>query len=321
MIVDPAIAALRSDRASQRSVQARLLHLREDWRASDRVQALQRDLFALDRGADFDECRALARLFADHALAMGFAMDWSERLLRTLRDAPLGEVPFRHRHSSGYSTMQLLSCGGASLNLSAYERQDKLLWPQTAVFTDRKSVELILTGSVRGTCHRLIERDGSQSVLTQRTAWTAGDRIETGGQHTRQFVEVKGALLVLQVTCAPKRPGPTREYRLADSGLIRCASGNKDASRDMLALAVLGALEHHPSLGVMADVALDSSREADLRWEAVRQTLALDPGRGFALLNRLAKRREDALAQPAIQLRGQLATAYPRLVATPMEAA
>jgi hypothetical protein len=97
--------------------------------------------------------------------------------------------------------------------------------------------------------------------------------------------------------------------------LIKSASGDKTASRDMLALGVLGALAYSPSLDAMERTARDDDRAPDLRWEAVRQSLALDPARGFAMLNRLAERASDELREPAKRLRHQLLVAYPQLAA------
>jgi hypothetical protein len=83
---------------------------------------------------------------------------------------------------------------------------------------------------------------------------------------------------------------------------------------------VLGALESPPALDAMAQVALDQMREPDLRWEAVRQLLALDAAQGFALLGLLADHQHDPLSEPSRRLKHQLAAAYPQLVALAKEA-
>ena len=312
MHIHPAIAALRSERASQRSQQARMNTVADQWRTSKPVQAVQRDLAAYGAGDPLDRCPALAALVSDHAAGLAFAQKWIRLFAAELRQSPLGEVPFQHRHSGGYSTVQLLSVGAASLNLSAYERRATVVEPQTAVFADRQTVELVIGGEVRGICHQLIDQ---QRVASETVVWRTGDRIETSSTHSRQFVEVATSFLVLQLSRSPERPGPTREYHLADSALLKSASGDKQASRDMLALGVLGALDHQPSLDAMAAVARDRTREPDLRWEAVRQSLALDPVKGIALLDLFATQYCDPLSVPAKNLAQQLRAAHPQLEA------
>ena len=81
----------------------------------------------------------------------------------------------------------------------------------------------------------------------------------------------------------------------------------------MLALGVLGALEHTPAADVIVQVARDQSREPDLRWEAARQLLALDPLLGFKLLSSMSECESDTLSAPAASLRQELLSAYPQL--------
>jgi hypothetical protein len=318
--IHPAIAALRSDRASQRSLQEPVLRAAEQWRQHREVHALAGDLAAYDAGAPLDACPVLARLLSDRTAATGFVHDWSERMVGAMRASPLAEVPYQHRCSSGFSTLRLLTHGTCSLSLSAYERRDDIVAGQSAVFVDRESVEIAINGAARGLVYALDDRAGETRIVLRHCEWQAGDVIVTGPREARQFVDVAGSLLVLQLTRAPRQPEATREYRLADGALVRSASGDKNASRAMLALGVLGALESPPALDAMAQVALDQMREPDLRWEAVRQLLALDAAQGFALLGRLADDQHDPLSEPSRRLKHQLAAAYPQLVALAKEA-
>lgn len=315
MLVHPAIAALRSNRPSQRSNQRVMDRAGSAWLASNKVRALASDLADYGAGAQLDACIELGPLLSHHAVATGFTDTWRESMLGALSQSPLGEVPFRHRYSNGYSTVRLLTHGSATLSLSAYERRAVPSWPDTALFVDREAVELVLTGQACGTFHRLQSTQQGAQVQSENTHWRAGDRIVTLPSSARQFVEVAGSMVVLQLSRAPHRPAPTREYRLSDSALIKSASGDKTASRDMLALGVLGALAYSPSLDAMERTARDDDRAPDLRWEAVRQSLALDPARGFAMLNRLAERAGDELREPAKRLRHQLLMAHPQLAA------
>jgi hypothetical protein len=59
---------------------------------------------------------------------------------------------------------------------------------------------------------------------------------------------------------------------------------------------------------------------AHLRWQAVRECLALDTARGFALLSRIAADPADDLSTSAGALRAQLVETYPQLESGPCPA-
>ena len=99
------------------------------------------------------------------------------------------------------------------------------------------------------------------------------------------------------------------------------SSGDRRASEDVMALGVLGALDYETARGPMREYALDPVRDKDARWEAVRQLLAQDSARGFALLGELAATVDDPLAVPANALREQLVAAEPALRSLEEEAA
>ncbi|QUL39230.1 hypothetical protein [Erythrobacter sp. JK5] len=310
MHVHPAIAALRSDPASQRRTQAAMADTLRTWREASWQREIAADLARYAAGAVLTDCAAVSALLGDRGAACAFVAGWSAPLIEALNRYPLAEVPFGYRHTKGYSTVQLLSAGGATLGVSAYERQPGGAEPRTALFVDRESSELVLAGTARGASHRLVD-DGT--VETSTETWRSGDRIAMHYRRARQIVAVEGALLVLQLSRTPRTPRPTRQYRLADSCLLKVASGDRQASRDLMALAVIGAMEHPAGLAAMQQVCADGARDPDVRWEAVRQALALDPAGGFALLSGLAGCPTDPLFNPALRLRAQLAEAHPHL--------
>jgi hypothetical protein len=71
----------------------------------------------------------------------------------------------------------------------------------------------------------------------------------------------------------------------------------------------------------MAATGHDLSAVRELRWEALRQCLALDTRAGLALLAGLADNPADPLAAPARALQRQLAASDPALAALVHEAA
>lgn len=310
MIIHPAIAALRADPGSQRRRQLAMQQAAQQWRSDDSVQKLQREIGAYEAGFALEDCPTLRRLLYDSASARDFTARWCSQTLAHVSQMPLAEVPFSHRQSGGYSTVRLLTYGSATLSLSAYERRVEPVQAQAALFVDREMVELVLRGKGRGTFHKLGE---GNKISTEARVWETGDLITTRANEARQFADVSGSMLVLQLTRSPENPAPTREIRLCDGALVKRASGNKASSRDMLALGVLGALGHAPAVDVMEQTASDRSRETDLRWEAVRQLLALETLRGFSLLSSLAQIADDPIATPSAKLRNQLVKAYPQL--------
>ena len=70
----------------------------------------------------------------------------------------------------------------------------------------------------------------------------------------------------------------------------------------------------------MVDFSLDNESDQEARWEAARQTLAMDAARGFKLLCQLSRDEADPLARPALELRTNLAAAHPALRALEKEA-
>jgi hypothetical protein len=62
----------------------------------------------------------------------------------------------------------------------------------------------------------------------------------------------------------------------------------------------------------MAELACGEASAA-LRWQALRECLALDTQTGFTALAVIAARTEDALSGPAGALRAQLIEAHPQL--------
>ena len=120
---------------------------------------------------------------------------------------------------------------------------------------------------------------------------------------------------MLQLTREAADPQPSREHALPDGGLIKTISACKRHSQRLMALGVLGALAHRPALDAMEQLALDGAEQRDLRWEALRQLIGLDPARGCAVLTRLAEQPYDSLCEAAAKLHRQLLAAYPALAA------
>ena len=124
--------------------------------------------------------------------------------------------------------------------------------------------------------------------------------------------EVQGRLVSLRLQRRHERAGITREYALEDGRLLHQSAGNPRDSRIELMMAALGRMGRTDAAPIMAEIARGDGAEA-LRWQALRECLALDTLVGFTALSNIASNPADALSAPAEGLRGQLVSAYPQL--------
>lgn len=315
MYLHPAIAALRSDPISQRRTKAAMADTLADWHNGRDIAAIAEELSRYAAGDCLSQLSALRALVSDLGEAQRFLNAFTEHFMDALEREPLGEIPFRHGGNDGFFRMQILQRGGGVLSLMVYEPIERSQEPQAALFADCTTHEIVVAGSARGVCHDIIEtRPGSAAITSKAVRWSTGDIIaQTAQRQSRQIVEVSQSLVVLQLSRAPVQPLPTREYRLCDGALIHSVSGDKRASEKIMALCVLGAMGEARALPVLSDTALNRSHDPDLRWEAVRQSIALDAAAGMALLKVLEERGNDPLSGPAGELRDQLCRAHPGL--------
>ncbi|WP_299295861.1 hypothetical protein, partial [uncultured Erythrobacter sp.] len=297
-----------------------LLKAEQDWRASGRTRLLAADLYSYANDAPLAECDALSALFGDQHAALEWVRGLSAQLIQALRSEPLGDVPFRTHCSDSYSTLQLMSSGRATLSLTTHAPRSNSAAPETVMLVDRESIELVLAGKARGLMHKFDEHLEGR-FETKEQDWQVGDTIALTPDNARHLLTIEQPVLMLHLTRAALVPGATRKYRLADGQLMQSANGDKQTSRNQLALAVLGAMQCQKAVPVLKRLSEDTSNEADLRWEAVRQNLAINPAKGFAMIDRLAEQADDPLARPASSLKAQLISAHPQLADLLPEAA
>ena len=77
-------------------------------------------------------------------------------------------------------------------------------------------------------------------------------------------------------------------------------------------MALVGRMGRTDAAPAMAKIALSGANGA-LRWQAVREAIALDTAQGFCALCEIADRPGDELAGPAKNLRDTLAAQWPQL--------
>ncbi len=305
MQVHPDVARLREALPAQPLTDAALAA----WRAGADVTALQAALARHDAGAALAELPDLAQLLSEAEPARALVEGFVAPLIAALRTEPLAQLPLGHSTTSGMARLRLASHGRTALTLAAHAPRARAV-PVTAVFDDGAAHEIILRGEGRALMHRL-ERG---KLTSSEIALTPGTRLARhGADDARQIIAVFQPLLVLQLSREAAEPLPSREIALADGRLMTTISGCKHTSQQLMALGVLGALRYGPAVAAMADVARDCSAARDLRWEALRQCLALDAAKGLAVLAALAGNADDALHIPAAALQQQLLASRPEL--------
>ncbi len=109
-----------------------------------------------------------------------------------------------------------------------------------------------------------------------------------------------------------RNAGPTREFGLADAKLVHQAAGNVRDSRVEMVMALLGRMGRADAAPLLADIAREPGSAA-LRWQALRECLALETLTGFTALSAIARSPGDELAPAAGALRAQLVEAHPQL--------
>ena len=107
-------------------------------------------------------------------------------------------------------------------------------------------------------------------------------------------------------------PRPGREYCAASGKLLHQSAGAIATSRQEATVALLGRMGRTDAAPAMAMLATGEG-DMSLRWQALREALALDSATGFAALCTIARRGDDALAGQAGALRAQLLETYPEL--------
>lgn len=317
MIVHPRLRALRADDSPQRHAQDALGASLANWRARPEVAEMLTEVDRFAGYAPLADCPALAALFRPRApQAMQLAESFAAAMAGALAAAPLGHVPLRHSTDGKCSTLVLARQGNASLLLITTASDALEGRPARAgvSFAPGESWEHVLAGSAAAETVECCLAGARTAVLDRRAiALTPGTVLCLDGERQALRLRAIGSSLVsLRLHRRPAKAGASREYDLATGELIHQAAGNPRDSRIELILAMLGRMGRTDAVPAMAAIALGEGSDA-LRWQALRECLALDTGEGFAALCAVARRADDPLAGPAGRLRKDLLARHPEL--------
>jgi hypothetical protein len=317
MIIHPALRALRSDDAPQRVAQESLIRAVRTWREQPDVADLICQVADFAEGRPLSGLPALTALFeAGNPAAKRLTSDFAAMASRALVAAPLGRLPMRHNAGGNSATLLLARSGNVTLSLSVVDGlalADQPA-PDSVSFAPMESWEHILAG--HGVA-LMIEccPTGPQSAKLRRSVepLQPGKILRRDGARVaRILTSVDNSLVTLRLQRRPVDAGPAREYHLASGRLMRQAAGNPRDSRIEMMMALLGRMARSDAAPLMAQLAREVGSAA-LRWQALRECLALDTQQGFAALTAIAVDPGDPLAGAAGKLRAQLIESWPQL--------
>ena len=312
MRIDPAIAEWRRDGAAQRSAQRDLESARQAWR-DGAARTLLADLDRYGAGEDLGCCDELQSALRCPTTADALLAPLLSALVDSQRRHPLGQVPFRHHYSHGSGLVQLAASGRATVSLVFYEAVSSKDQADTIAFADGERHELCLAGAASGHLFALEKQaDGAARIASEPLDLRRGVALKLGGDRTKRLERIAGRLVILRLAREAVYPRPSHEYRIADGALIHRASGDREESREEIAIALLARMGRQDAAPVLARITR-SERSDHLRWQALRAALTLDTACGFAQLSAIAEDRGDALREPARLLRDHLLASHPQL--------
>lgn len=317
MHIHPDLRALRSDDTPQRDAQDALIRVVGAWRKQPRMAELLADLDAFATCRSLAECTTLAALFDEESgSAAALAHEFVQVTAESLERQPLGHVPLRHFTDGTVSTLLLARSGNVTLSLIAIDGDGLAARPApvTADFSPSEVWERVLSGSASA---ELVERRSATregAVLNRRAIALAPGKVVCRSAERQALLlrAVDGCLVSLRLQRRRSDAGPTREYRLDDGKLVHQAAGNPRDSRIELMMALLGRMERKDAAPQLSAIAQEEGSSA-LRWQALRECLALDTLAGFTALTAIARNETDELAAAAGALRSQLIEAHPQL--------
>lgn len=311
MHVHPDIAALRRDRAPQRHAQLGIQRALNGWLAEGPVVQMRAELASFGAGASLDNCPHLQRLFSASGAAQEMLASLSAHFCAALRDQPLGHPPFQSGFDGVLGSIRLARAGDAQIQLQTYEPGDRA--PKAYRFSDCERYDYVLGGKAQARIVRLKEVGETicfdrQSVALEPDASFALDL----ACEALQVLSVRRRLVVLRLSRQRPDPNPSREYDAATGRLLHQSAGNLATSRQEAIIATLGRMKRGDAAEPISQIAL-ARGDNSLRWQALRESLALDTAKGFAALCAIAGDPGDPLASSAGALRAQLIEMHPEL--------
>ncbi len=285
---------------------------RDAWCAEHGVSLALAQFDDFGAGAALEQCPRLDEVFIEPDRTE----DLMHRLVRhfcaALSANPLGHPPFRNGYDGRTSNMLLAKSGRAQLLLQAREpgRYDG----SCASFSHALRYDAVLAGQARATIQRIRETGESAQFFDEAINLRGGVRLSFDcSSETLHVEQVDTRLVTLRLLQVTEKPGPGREYCCRTGRLLQQTSATLATSRREMMVALVGRMGRIEAAPVLADMALADGDDS-LRWQALRECLALDSVHGFVALVQIARNAADSLSASAGALRAQLVEAHPQLL-------
>ena len=313
MQLHPEIRALLEDPARLRAQQAVHSAAFEAWRNAPQGSALLGAFSAFAQGAPLSALPPLAALLDGSGTARAMVGGLVDALVPAFAKAPFGQVPLRHHVGRAATTVLLAREGEASLTLVALDGTGlaQQCMTTTAAFAPAEEWDVVLAGTGTG---RLVEHPGAPGLAAHPLVLEPGLALGRDGAREALLVDrAEGTLLLLRLRRAAPGPAPVQEFEIASGAMIHQSAATARESRSEIAVALLGRMGRRDAAPVLAELASNTARSDMLRWQALRECLALDTLTGFRTLAMLAQLEGDPLARAAGALRAQLIEQHPVL--------
>ena len=315
MHIHPDLRRLKSDPVLQRQAQVAVEQARNAWLQRPDVASVLEDLSAYGAEESLFDCLALETLMVSPDKARTIIEALMHGMGNVLREYLVAQIPFRHQYSGGISVLQLAESGSAVLSLVTHEALPKARQQtaQSICFSSGERHECYLSGEAKADIFEILADEGDKVSLdlVQQDISAGGCLSLTGARKARLIHSITGSLTMLRLGRKPARPEPTREFRIADGALLHRASGDRRESREEMAMALLGQMGRTDAVPAIETMTKAGSEH--IRWQALRECLALDTRAGFAALTQIACDSDDTLCGNAGTLRAQLLEAHPQL--------
>ena len=312
MQVHPDIAALRGDHAPQRAAQAAYNEARLAWMKEPGAKVMLDELQAYGAGAALTDLPVLDDMFLGQGTAERLIGSLTQAYCATMAAHPHGHPPFRNGFDGNLSSILLARSGRAQLLLQSREPGE--MQARGHVFSDASRFDAVLAGEAEARIVRITEtHEGRAQFDHEHLRLRAGNRLALDlDSEALEIDRVHKRMVVLRLLRAADEPEPGREFCATSGRLLYQSAATSAASRQETIIALLGRMGRTDAAPAMAQVALTGS-DVSLRWQAVREALALDTATGFAALVTIARAADDPLARQAGALRAQLLETYPDL--------
>jgi len=282
------------------------------WLADDSAAGLNLDFRRFGAGAGLESCPVLEDIFAGSGQAEALMQALASQLCKVMADRPFAHPPFRHGFKGSASSLLLAKSGRAQLLLQARE-PGEYLYP-AACFTHSLRYEAVLAGCGKGVIARICGGQDAIRYCDEEVRLQRGVRLAFDCASESMLVtEVDRRLVTLRLEKTAADPRPGREYCRTSGRLLQQAAGSLATSRREMMTALLGRMHRSDAAPVLADMA-HREKDESLRWQALRECLALDSARGFCALSAIARNPQDTLSAAAGALRAQLVEAHPQLL-------